>query len=96
VDAAGKPVAGEITALWDAVRQADLDLGSSPLCWPGGNTISVGPDGRFRIAGLVPGLKYRWVAVGAGTKFRSVTTPAVSPKVGQTTDLGDVTVRNEP
>jgi RNA polymerase sigma factor (sigma-70 family) len=97
VGADGKPVAGRITALWDVVRLPDLDLGSSPLCWSGGDAVTVGADGRFRITGLVPGLKYRWSADGLreGKKYQPVMIPAVIPKAGQTTELGDVTVREE-
>ncbi|MBP3956890.1 sigma-70 family RNA polymerase sigma factor [Gemmata sp. G18] len=92
VGANGKPVAGRMDMSYEVTEQADVKLGSSPLCHPGGHGISTGSDGRFRISGLVPGLTYRWFA--SGTKNERATVPDVVPKAG-TTDLGDIVVRDE-
>jgi RNA polymerase sigma factor (sigma-70 family) len=95
----GKPVTGRVDSRWDVVSNPDLKLGSSPFCCPGVASVSVVPDGRFRITGLVPGLTYRWIAqhpIDGGTKSEVAIIPDVIPKSGQTTDLGDVTVREQP
>jgi hypothetical protein len=100
VGADGKPItAGRVDLSDDVVRKPDLDLGSSPFSQPGTAGVSPGPDGRFRITGLVPGLKYRWIAYhwnATGTKSVSAMIPDVVPKSGQTIDLGDVIVREDP
>ena len=65
---------------------------------PGGNLgggIRIGRDGRFRIEGLVPGLKYGASASDGftylGELFHDVT---VTP--GEVKDLGDITPRKSP
>ncbi|AMV28513.1 ECF RNA polymerase sigma factor SigE [Gemmata sp. SH-PL17] len=92
VGANGKPVAGRMNMSYEVTEQTDIKLGSSPLCHPGGHGISTGPDGRFRIPSLIPGLAYRWVA--SGPKNERAIVPDVIPKAG-TTDLGDIVVRDE-
>ncbi|QJW94810.1 sigma-70 family RNA polymerase sigma factor [Frigoriglobus tundricola] len=91
VGADGKPVPGRIDLIYDVVRHPDLKLGSSPLCQPGSAGPEAGPDGRFRVTGLVPGLTYRWVA--SGWKHGEAVLPDTIAKSGQTIDLGDVVVR---
>jgi hypothetical protein len=91
VDAAGKPVRGRVDMLWDVVREPDLKLGSSPRCNPTAGGIDTGPDGRFRITGLVPGLTYRWIA--RGWNVGETIIPDVVAKAGEAIDLGDVVVR---
>jgi hypothetical protein len=88
VGADGKPVAGRLNLLGDVVHKNDLSLGSSPVCHPGGAGVTAGPDGRFRITGLVPGLTYRWTA--GGPNGASATVPDAVPKSGRTIDLGDI------
>ena len=94
----GKPVTGRVDLLWDSARKPGLDLGSSPFSQPGSAGTSTGPDGRFRIIGLIPGLKYRWSVMGFadGGKSQPTFIPDVTPKSGQTIDLGDVMVREDP
>jgi hypothetical protein len=94
----GKPVTGQVDSLWSVVNLSDPKLGSSPFCCPGVASVKTGSDGRFRITGLVPGLTYGWIAhhwIDGGTKAESAIVQDVVVKSGQTTDLGDVTVREE-
>ena len=68
------------------------DRGDLPVGLAGGSGEPVGNDGRFRVEGLVPGLKYGGYAVESamvlGDVFRDVT---VAP--GETKDLGDLKVQ---
>jgi hypothetical protein len=65
----------------------DLTLGSHPT-----RSFSTDQDGRFRIEGLVPGLKYNLSVVNGnvltGTVFEDLTT-----KPGESKDLGDVPLK---
>jgi RNA polymerase sigma factor (sigma-70 family) len=95
----GKPVkAGQVGLSDDVVRKPDLELGSSPLCAPYRAGIEIGPDGRFRIPGLVPGLTYRLTAYFPISETISArgSVPDVIAKSGQTVDTGDVMAREEP
>jgi RNA polymerase sigma factor (sigma-70 family) len=64
---------------------ADLDYGTHPENF----SFRTGPDGRFRIEGLIPGLKYDLhYRIGARTDGRM--TDGLKVKPGETRDLGDV------
>jgi RNA polymerase sigma factor (sigma-70 family) len=63
-------------------RADDVTFGSHPL-----HSIPRDKTGRFRVEGLVPGLKYRLGLLGGGRVSKELT---VAP--GETKDLGDVIV----
>ena len=85
VDDDGQPATGSWigTLFGDDPQRGDLPTSDSP--------IRIGRDGRFRVEGLVPGLKYGAYALEMrnrkilGDMFRDVT---VAP--GEVKDLGDV------
>jgi hypothetical protein len=91
VDEEGRPRTGlALTSLGGFGPRATADQGFLPGAdWSPG--VPVGRDGRFRIEGLVPGLKYGAHAVrgsmGLGEAFRDVT---VAP--GEVKDLGDLKI----
>jgi hypothetical protein len=79
----GKPYAkGELRFGWGP-RGFDVTVGSHPL-----HSIPRDQTGRFRVEGLIPGLKYKLVLLGGGDVRTEVTLAA-----GETKDLGDVIVR---
>jgi hypothetical protein len=63
-------------------RADDVMVGSHPL-----RSIPYDKVGRFRVEGLIPGLKYHLMLLGGGLVQTEVTV-----KTGETRDLGDVTV----
>jgi RNA polymerase sigma factor (sigma-70 family) len=82
----GQVVAGEFSAERLLSGKLNLTFGSSP----GG--VQPDKDGRFRIEGLVPGLKYR-LALSQGSYLQMIENNAVTVEAGETKDLGDVKVR---
>jgi protocatechuate 3,4-dioxygenase beta subunit len=56
--------------------------------------VTTGPDGRFRLEGLIPGLRYDVFAQTAGEPFRLVADLAVSG--GACKDLGEPTAKPKP
>src|SRR5262249_1487982 len=88
VDGEGKPLAG--------VR---LRLGCAPLPAPGlgplEEEVRADQDGRFRVGGLVPGLKHRLTLTAAGKGVTLSAGPALeglSAPAGEVRELGDVRV----
>jgi hypothetical protein len=65
------------------LRRDDLTTGTHPL-----HGISRDKQGRFRVEGLVPGLKYHLALLGAGSLERQ----EVTVQEGETKDLGNVIV----
>jgi hypothetical protein len=55
------------------------------------STIKTDKDGRFRLSGLVPGLKYS-LTVWTGSRFAVRAAEDVSTKAGELKDLGDIKV----
>ncbi len=75
VDANGRPVAGvPLYNLGNIYREPPADRGILPGS-VSGPTIHTGPDGRFRVEGLVPGLKY-----GASGEIRGPCRRRVLPR----------------
>jgi hypothetical protein len=72
----------------EGVKQPPLDAGSLP------GLTKVDKDGRFRVEGLVPGLKYQLdVMKGAyPVRFPGSWNGNLSVKSGETKDLGDVRI----
>jgi hypothetical protein len=87
VDAGGLPQAEAQMNFYRALEGVDLRFGSLP------SPIKTDKDGRFRIAGLVPGLRYSlWLSKGrmwVGWPVRNATI-----KAGEVKDLGDVKAVN--
>jgi hypothetical protein len=93
VDESGRPAKDAYQmAITDQACFTDFDQGTSPLC-PSRSATQIGPDGRFRFRGLVPGLKYRF---GVFTNVpRTFQTHAMGEfeavvKPGEVKDVGDV------
>ncbi len=83
VSASGKPYTKGELRFGFGGRADDVTVGSHPL-----HSIPRDQTGRFRVEGLIPGLKYYLVLLGGGDVGTEVTIAA-----GETKDLGDVTVR---
>jgi RNA polymerase sigma factor (sigma-70 family) len=85
VDAGGLPQAGAQLKWYRPTEGGDAQFEKGSLPSP----IKTGKDGRFRVAGLVPGLKYSLYltkgSVVAGWPVSGATT-----KAGEVKDLGDV------
>jgi RNA polymerase sigma factor (sigma-70 family) len=64
-----------------------LQVGSLPQ-----NSFPLGTDGKFRIEGLVPGLKYHLASI-EGNMFRGDVVKNLTVKTGETKDLGDVPIK---
>jgi hypothetical protein len=74
----------------EGVKGPPLDAGSLPAFV----IVKPDPEGRFRVEGLVPGLKYR-LDLQKGNyplRFSGASKLNVSVQSGQTKDLGDVQV----
>jgi RNA polymerase sigma factor (sigma-70 family) len=83
VAANGKPYAkGELRFAFVG-RAENVTAGAHPL-----GSIPRDKAGRFRVEGLIPGLKYNLALFGVGNVGKEVIVAA-----GETKDLGDVTVR---
>ena len=65
-----------------AQRRDDMTVGTHPL-----HSIPRDKKGRFRVEGLIPGLKYHLMLIPGGSVGQEVTI-----KQGETKDLGDITV----
>jgi RNA polymerase sigma factor (sigma-70 family) len=105
IDAEGKPLAGE---------KIYLEYPNAPDAGmrPPFQTFSTGRDGRFRVEGLLPGLKHELILAGAPPKIRSApmgredfdeaTRSAgkrlqdLSARSGEVKELGDITVKIVP
>jgi hypothetical protein len=78
-----------LTTLLGDVARPEVD-GILPAGEAGGRVV-VDLDGRFRVEGIVPGLRYRASAVrgfmGLGTLFKDVTVA-----LGEVKDLGDLKI----
>ena len=85
VDAGGLPQAGAQMKWYRPMEGGDSRFGKGSLPSP----IKTDKDGRFRVAGLVPGLKYSLYltngSVVAGWPVKGATI-----KAGEVKDLGDV------
>ena len=73
-------------------RPQDLAFGSFP------GSIKPDKDGKFRIEGLVPGLKYNLHVVKPPTYYLNLEVLGNKPtdlaiKAGETKDLGDIRVK---
>src|SRR5262249_20879430 len=55
------------------------------------SALRTGPDGRFRLGGMFPGLEV-WVGGGMAGSRTSGGSGPVMPKVGETVDVGDITL----
>jgi RNA polymerase sigma factor (sigma-70 family) len=89
VDAAGQPRPGvELGWPFNQKRRVEEGPGSMP------EHVKTDANGRFRIEGLAPGLKYRLDVLGNGGSFGAVF-KNLSIQAGETRDLGDVTTTNE-
>jgi hypothetical protein len=94
VDTTGRPLAGVMIYLWNqnALLNKNLPLAalSSELTYPwSGRIKKTDADGKFRLEGLLPAVKYHLYASG---KARAVqlTTAGVSAESGQVKHLGDL------
>ena len=87
VDASGQGLRrGELLFLRGP--EADpLKVGSLPQ-----NSFKLGKDGKFRIEGLVPGLKYD-LALRDGNMIVGDVVKNLTVKSGETKDLGDVPIK---
>jgi RNA polymerase sigma factor (sigma-70 family) len=91
VDDSGRPIQGSFqTAFSDGACYTDLARGASPVCQHG-SLYEVAADGRFRLTGLAPGLKYGFHFY-TYKRGREHTTAAleVVVKPSEVKDLGDV------
>jgi RNA polymerase sigma factor (sigma-70 family) len=88
VDDEGKPRAGVVSSAFFLNRKGP-DLGLLPGTTPGPGGIPVGRDGRFRIEGLVPGLKYS-ATVGVDMRIVGALFNEVTVTSGEVKDLGDL------
>jgi hypothetical protein len=97
VGADGKPVAGAVYQTPEVVERRNLSLGASPFMDTESWGVASGPDGRFRVRGLVPGLTYRWTANAAGVSINppTATLPDMVAAAGKTIDLGDIVLREQ-
>lgn len=79
-----------ISASAEGIKGPPLDAGSLPAFV----IVKPDPDGRFRVEGLVPGLKYR-LDIMKGSyplRFAGASKLNVSVQSGETKDLGDVLI----
>jgi RNA polymerase sigma factor (sigma-70 family) len=83
VTADGKPYTKGELRFALGQRADDKTVGSHPL-----HTIPRDKKGRFRVEGLVPGLKYHLILLPGGRVGKEITAQA-----GKTVDLGEVTVK---
>ena len=103
VDAEGKPMAGLCIARWWQKEVHDLDEGYVPTYLfqmaPDGRYRRMNPyfptdqDGRFRIEGLAPGIKYcPWVWDQDGELLGELIAN-VTVRSGETKDLGNLRLK---
>jgi hypothetical protein len=85
VTADGQP-RSDVTFL--ASTPAGSGFGSLPQ-----HNLQPGKDGKFRIEGLVPGVKYNIIMIKEGYLFAGNLTAEVTLKPGETKSLGDVQTR---
>jgi RNA polymerase sigma factor (sigma-70 family) len=83
----GAPIArGDLRFLIGDNRD-DVNVGTHPT-----RSFTTDKDGKFRIEGLVPGLKYHLTAMD-GFKVLNELAKGVTVKAGETKDLGDVALK---
>lgn len=91
VDEDGKPRGGiSIGSIHGSEPENPADQGVLPNQEPNGGGIPLGRDGRFRIEGLVPGLKYGGDAREGAAKYLGIIFRDVTAGPGEVKDLGDV------
>ena len=89
VDEDGRPLGGlALTSAGGSFPKRPDEQGILPNGNVGGG-IRIGRDGRFRVEGLVPGLKYGGGAVG-GAMYRGEVFHDVIVAPGEVKDLGDL------
>jgi hypothetical protein len=95
VDADGKPVAGRRFPINSLLRQKPEELGTLPWS-PQFQFLQTDKDGKFRIEGLVPGMKYDLSILdplAPGVRFGIDIGRALSVKSGEVKDLGDIPLK---
>jgi len=102
VDADGKPLAGVAVELLYPSQASPALLepgtgGVAPGLLPPGWPFRTDTEGRFRIEGLIPGLKHQLtLSAGAGKNIVPAapgTLESLSPRPGEVINLGDIRVR---
>jgi RNA polymerase sigma factor (sigma-70 family) len=90
VDDGGQPLTGGELVILSGRKffEEDLQVGSLPK-----NSFPVGKDGRFRIEGLLPGLKYSIAVSDGGNRLLGRLVNNLTVKSGETKDLGDVRIK---
>src|SRR5262249_2866960 len=88
LNAQGKPYSGSDSLFLSQSGQNDLTTGSHPT-----RSFSSDKDGKFRIEGLVPGLKYT-LSIVKGNVLIGYVFENLMINTGEAKDLGDVEVRS--
>jgi hypothetical protein len=93
LDADGRPLEGvEVSPVFDDRDAREFERRVRPDAWP----VRTGADGRFRLAGLLPGLKVGLYLRHEGSELAA--NPRIgwkTPAAGEVIDVGDRTVRPE-
>jgi hypothetical protein len=87
VDADGQPRAGVVLRTANFKPNPGPDIGWLPL------EATTDKDGRFRLEGFVPGLKYSLAVVEETYRYTGWVFEDLTLRAGQTRDLGDVKAR---
>ena len=105
VDGEGKPLAGATVDLLYPSQAGPGQLepgtaGVAPGLLPPGWPLRTDAQGRFRVEGLIPGLKHRIILSagdgGAVTPLAPERLTGLAPRPGEVIDLGDIRVRVAP